>query len=110
MQIKWLDRVYRIRGQFETRFNHLRLDKNERTSSFQKSLLNSIRNKINTNHLSTYPETEKLYNTLAKFLGISKKMLVITAGSDIAIKNCFELIYNTLLCSEHVISYYFIIN
>lgn len=91
MQTRWLDKVYRIRGQFETRFNYLRLDKNERTSSFQKSLLNFIKSKINTNHLSTYPETEKLYNTLAKFLGVSKKMLVITAGSDIAIKNCFEL-------------------
>ena len=91
MQTKWLNKIHRIRGQFETRFDYLRLDKNERTSSFQKSLINFIKKKLNTNHLSTYPEVEKLYNSLAKFLGISKNMLVITAGSDIAIKNCFEL-------------------
>ena len=86
----WIDKVYRWRGIWPSRFNMLRLDKNERVTPFRESVLSNIISSLQHEHLTAYPETEPLYLALADFLSVHKEELVITAGSDAGIRNCFE--------------------
>ena len=90
-RLSWVDSIYRVRGPFETRLNKLRLDKNEIVSGFKKSFFKTVLKKIKNEHLTAYPETESLYDLLAKKLKISRESLVLTAGADAALRNCFNL-------------------
>ena len=90
-RLSWVDNVFRIRGPFKTRLDKLRLDKNERVSNFESKFFNKILKKIKPEHLIAYPETEPLYDLLAKKLKVSRKSLVITAGADSALRSCFDL-------------------
>lgn len=87
----WVDSVYRIRGTASSRFDFLRLDKNERTTKFSESFFDRVVSKIRHEHLTAYPEVEPLYDKLANSLNLSRDQIVITAGSDAGIKNCFDL-------------------
>ncbi len=89
--IKYLTNIRRFRGIKKTRFNKIRLDANERISNFSKKFISNFKNKINSNYLTSYPETEQIYKLLAKNFGLKPKNYFITAGSDIAIRHCFEL-------------------
>lgn len=91
---QWIDAVQRIRGSVETRHDKIRLDKNERLSHFQEEFWQKIIGKIRQEHILAYPEVEYLYHKLAAFLGINANNIVITAGSDFAIKVAFELFVN----------------
>lgn len=73
------------------RTNYLRLDKNERVIIFKKNFLNYLKKKINTFNISSYPNIEKTYNLLSKKIGISRDSILITAGSDLAIRYIFEV-------------------
>ena len=88
---KKVESILRIRPSTKTRHGKIRLDKNERISEFEISFLNKIKKKITSEYFTTYPEVEPLYDVLSKKLRIKKDMLVLTAGSDMAIRNCFEL-------------------
>ena len=88
---KYLDNIKRFRGIEKTRFNKIRLDANERVSNFSEKFLLNFKRKINSNYLTAYPETEQIYKLLAKNFGMNPKNYFITAGSDIAIRHCFEL-------------------
>lgn len=88
---QWIDNVYRVRGTVPSRFDALRLDKNERTTMFGASFFDELILKLRHEHLTAYPETEPLYDQLAGFLGVDRNQVVVTAGSDAGIKNCFEL-------------------
>jgi histidinol-phosphate aminotransferase len=87
----WIDNVYRVRGTDPTRLDELRLDKNERTTKFSDFFFNRIVSKLRHEHLTAYPETEPLYDKLAYALKVNRDQIVLTAGSDAGIKNCFEL-------------------
>jgi histidinol-phosphate aminotransferase len=88
----WIDEVHRIRGTIPSRFDSLRLDKNERIKPFDDSFFSRVVSKLRHEHLTAYPETEPLYDKLAKRLNVSRDQIVVTAGSDAGIKNCFELV------------------
>ena len=88
---KKIDKVYRVRKDL-SRYGKIRLDKNERISDFESYFINKIKNKINSNYLNTYPEVEPLYKIFSKKHKLNKEMLILTAGSDMAIRNCFELL------------------
>lgn len=83
--------VYRERGPIRSRLKYLRLDKNERVSNFEKKLFKKIIKNFKSEYLTAYPELEKIYTLIAKINNISKNNLVITAGSDGAIRMCFDL-------------------
>ena len=87
----WLKDISRIRGENFSRSNFLRLDKNERVINFPSNFLKLLKKKISSYHLSAYPDIEKIYKLLSRSLKIPKEMIVLTTGSDIAIKTCFEL-------------------
>ena len=97
MEIKhkeWIDKVYRVRGEVETRLDKIRLDKNERVSHLGEVFWEDMLLKIKQEHVLAYPEVEPFYSKLADFLGVSTENLVVTAGADFAIKIAFELFVN----------------
>lgn len=85
--------IFRLSSPRKSRFNKIRLDKNERFDShksiFFKKLVSNFTNEI----ISAYPEYYKAYELLSKSLGVRKKNLLFTAGSDQALRNTFELYY-----------------
>ena len=90
-----LKKLFRNRGQLESRKNFLRLEKNEKTTPFKRKILNYLKKNITSFHITGYPEIESVYLNLSKYLKINKENLVITGGADLGIKNCFELFTNS---------------
>jgi histidinol-phosphate aminotransferase len=90
----WVANVTRVRGDLKTRHGKIRLDKNERVSDFPLDFLDDIRNNITSDLISSYPETEKLYNLLSDELKVNVEQIVVTAGSDAAIRTVFDLFVN----------------
>ena len=91
IHFKKIDKIFRVRGT-QSRYKKIRLDKNERLTDFESYFINKIKKKINSDYLTTYPEVEPLYEIFSKKFHLSKEMFVLTAGSDMAIRNCFELL------------------
>ena len=91
---KWIEGVTRVRGELESRLDKVRLDKNERLAYFGDDFWKSIMEKLTQEHVLAYPEVEPLYEKLARFLKLTAEHLVVTAGSDFAIKTAFELFVN----------------
>ena len=89
--IKWADKIYRVRGPATSRFNKIRLDKNEKPDEHMTHLIEKIKKNFKNEYLTAYPETEVLYETISKKLKINKKSIVLTPGSDAAIKMCLDL-------------------
>ena len=85
------DKIKRFRGIYPTRLNKIRLDANERVTEFESKFLNLFKKKIKSQHLTAYPEVEEIYDLIAKFNHLKRENIMITAGSDICIRHCFEL-------------------
>ena len=79
-------KIQRVRALLESRFNKIRLDKNEKPDNHLSKLIKDIKKNIKHEHLTAYPETEKLYNTISKKFKVKKESIVLTPGSDAAIK------------------------
>lgn len=91
---EWITSIDRIRGDSDNRYGAIRLDKNERVTPFPKKIWNDIIASIESDHVNAYPEPEKLYQHLAKYHCIDPRCFVVTAGSDAAIRNAFDLSVN----------------
>ena len=87
----FIDNLKRFRGIFPTRLNKYRLDANERVSDFDIKFIKILKKKIKSHHFTAYPEVEEIYDLIAKFNKVKKENIMITAGSDIGIRHCFEL-------------------
>ena len=87
----WIGNILRTRGDIKTRHGKLRLDKNERVSSFEESFTKIFFEKLKSDHFNAYPETEVLYKKLSQHHNINIDKIIVTAGSDAAIRNCFDL-------------------
>ena len=87
---KWLSNVKRLREIGPSRFDKIRLDKNEWIGNIPSHLLKKIYQKIKPEHITAYPETGILYDAISKHHKCSEKEIVITNGIDGGIKNCFE--------------------
>ncbi len=68
----------------------VRLDKNERTTAFQKDFLERVWKRMAPDFFTAYPETEKLKKKLATWLSLAPEQIALFAGSDPAIKAGFE--------------------
>ena len=90
-KFKLTNNIKRKRNPIKSRLNKIRLEKNERVSEYEVEFLKNIKSQLRSEHISAYPEVEEIYSILAKKLSINSDQIVITAGSDLAIKNCFEL-------------------
>ena len=89
-KIRYLEKIHRIRGPIKSRFSFLRLDKNEKVNKFNFTFLSKILKRIKSEHLTAYPEVENLYNLISKKDNVDKRSIVLTAGSDGAIRTCFD--------------------
>jgi len=67
------------------------MDKNEFLPCWPEGWFNDFVRHIRSEHLSVHPETGILYGKLARILNISKKNIVLTAGSDGAIRSAFDV-------------------
>ena len=72
----------------------VRFDKNERTVPFPEKNFKAILDKIDSECLSSYPDQNILYQKIAKFNIIEVENLLLTNGSDSAIKAIFETYIN----------------
>jgi len=88
---KWVTEVERVRGVFESRYGFLRLEKNEKISYLPDKFFEIFYERLKPDHFSAYPETEFLYDKIANYLGVDRKQILLTAGSDAGIKTCFDL-------------------
>ena len=91
MNKKWLKKIQRLQPDILDRSKYLRLDKNERIIDFEKKFLLFIKKNINTFHLSSYPNIEKIKKLIARKIKIRDNMIYLSAGSDLSLKTCFEL-------------------
>jgi len=72
------------------RNDQLWLDKNENLDPILMELTHEVLRNIPSLYLATYPESGKLYLKLAKWVGVSAESLLLTPGSDGAIRLVFE--------------------
>ena len=80
----------RIDNKGEDRAEFIRMDRNEKIDPFNKSIYTKIFKKIDGHYLLMYPDQKPLYKKLSKFLRIKKEKILLTSGSDSAIKFIFE--------------------
>lgn len=67
-----------------------RFDKNERACAFSDIEFKNMMSSLTSNLITMYPDQTPLYNKLATFLGVKQDEILLTPGSDCAIKIMFE--------------------
>jgi len=72
------------------RNGYVRMDKNERTIAFPEEVYRGMMALIDSELLTMYPDQTPLYKKLAHFLNVAESNLLLSSGSDIAIKMIFE--------------------
>ena len=87
---KYLVSINRIDNPKVDRNKFIRLDKNENLNPINKKVLNKIRSKISSNFLNSYPNLNRTYKKISKWLKFLQSELYLSAGSDAAIKSAFE--------------------
>ena len=88
-----VENIFRLSPSSKSRLGKIRLDKNERANAHYNMFLKKLKKQITSDLISAYPEFDKIYNKLSKKLKVSRSNIILTAGSDQAIKNTFELFY-----------------
>src|SRR3990172_6745672 len=68
----------------------LRLDKNENTDPALRALVASLLECVHPSAATDYPELAPTYHALSAYLGVDPHTILITAGSDGAIRTAFE--------------------
>ena len=66
--------IFRISSPRKSRFNKIRLDKNERYDSHKKIFFKKLLSNFTNEIISAYPEYYKAYELLSKSLGVKKKI------------------------------------
>jgi len=83
--------IYRIGPVDKTRMDAIRMDKNEFLPCWPDEWFRDFVGRIKAEHLSVHPELGVLYGKLAHRLNLSEENVVVTAGSDGAIRAAFEV-------------------
>lgn len=66
------------------------LDKNENRDPQQLALIARVTASLDSDVLATYPDSAALYHKLGAWVGVNPNGLLLTPGSDGAIRLCFE--------------------
>ena len=82
--------LYRYPILQEGRYDKLRLDKNEQTIGFPPEVLSEILSGITPEFLAAYPEPYSLHQKIANQHKVDLDAVVVTAGSEMAIRYLFE--------------------
>ncbi len=83
-------KLYRTSDPLEDRSRYVRLDRNERTIPFPPEVTAALIARITPETLVSYPSPEPFYRKLARWLKVDREMLLLSNGSDAAIKSVFE--------------------
>lgn len=81
--------LYRVKFHDE-RSGVLRLDMNENPEGLPKEVFDKIFQKITPEYVATYPEKDRLMETIAQINGYACENVSITAGSDEAMRLIFQ--------------------
>jgi histidinol-phosphate aminotransferase len=68
----------------------VRMDKNERSTSFPDTVFQEMMSSISSELIPMYPDQRPLYKKLSSFLGVEEDCLLLSSGSDAALKMIFE--------------------
>ena len=82
--------IKRVRQNYTTRQDKIRLGMNEHIPSMPEELFQEILKDFTKEIASSYPEIEQSYDALSKFLSQPRDRLLITSGADVAIKTVLE--------------------
>jgi len=91
---KAVERLKAYRPPREGRGGKLRLDFNENTVGCAPQVVRALRDKLNSDWLSRYPEYEEARETLAAYFGVSVDELLLANGTDDAIKMVCDTFVN----------------
>ena len=83
-------KIYRIRQEYDTRLDKLRLGMNEYVNHMPEELYIEIMKNFSIEKASAYPEVNNAYNALSRYLKQSRDRILLTSGADMAIKLVFE--------------------
>lgn len=91
---EYAKKIYRIRQEYKTRLNKIRLGMNEYVEHMPNDLYTEIMNNFSIEKASAYPEVNQAYESLSKYLKQSRDRILLTSGADMAIKVVFETFCN----------------
>ena len=83
---KAIERLQKYRPPLEGRGGKLRLDFNENTVGCAPEVIRSLRRVLSAEGLTRYPEYDETRTTLADYFGVKKDEILLTNGTDDAIK------------------------
>lgn len=83
--------IERLREGGREREGLVGLDRNERLSPLPVGIVDEIREAIDSTLLTHYPSLDRLYDDLADGLGVERDRLLLTAGSDAAVKALYQV-------------------
>ena len=87
---KHLIDLYRGVGHSCSRRDFLRLDMNESVEGLPGSFIRGVLNDIGPEEIASYPEYEEITAMIAGSVGLAQENVLVTNGSDAAIKHLFE--------------------
>lgn len=82
--------LHRVREPGEEQDNLIRLNHNERLQPLPEWFLERLGRSFQSALLTTYPITDELYRHLSAQVEISEEQLLLTAGSDAAVKALYQ--------------------
>ena len=85
-----IEKLSRMKHFGTDRSSFIRLDKNERTIPYPIEVYDEMLSKIKNESIPMYPDQSSLYRKLSSFLDIDVENLLLTPGSDSAIKSIYE--------------------
>src|SRR3954468_16220708 len=78
--------IERLREGGREREGFVALDRNERLSPLPDDVVAELRAAVDSRMLTSYPATDELYDELAAHLGLARERLLLTPGSDGAVR------------------------
>ncbi len=89
-----IEALNRPQRQQPERVGKMKLDKNENIAGLDMRILKKVLSGLDPDFIASYPEIGALYKKLSIYLGCKEENLVVTFGSDGAIRSVFEAFVN----------------
>ena len=86
----WLADVQRVNEPGSETNGYVCLDRNERIGTLPDSFIETIRQSLNSTLLTQYPTQDELRRQLSNSLSLPSEQLLLTAGSDSAVKAMYQ--------------------
>ena len=85
------DVLERLREGGREREGFVGLDRNERLAPLPQAVVQEIREEIDSELLTHYPTPDRLYDDLSAAMRVDRACLLLTAGSDAAVKALYQV-------------------